>query len=243
MGERDVITHVKCFLRVDDTPLLEAVAELPPPDPEAFDEYWRDTDNPLWAEMQDPSGFERPEYVMRDKLAPWAWSVLDRDALEAEGLAKWRAILAGRTKPVSTDDLVARLAALEKQLAAKPAPEAAPPPSPVVVALEGMEALRAKIDGVRKTGSIDTSGVDDLEPLTPDDLINMVADNPPGSAAELENTVRVIRGEARRRFTELLNVELSGLEQERAVGSAHANPKREQQIEYLLGLFARLGEI
>ena len=118
VGERDVITHVKCSLHMDDIQLLEAVAELPPPDSDAFDEYWRDTDNPLWAEMQDPSGFERPEYVMRDKLAPWAWSVLDKEALEAEGLAKWREIIASReaTRRPSAEE---RLAALEAKLAAQ----------------------------------------------------------------------------------------------------------------------------
>lgn len=112
MGEREVITGVICRLSMHETPLLEATAELPPPDPEAFADYWRDADHPLWNEMQDPSGFERPEYVQRDKLAPWAWSVLDKAALEAEGLAKWREILAARhATPAPT--LAERLAALE----------------------------------------------------------------------------------------------------------------------------------
>jgi hypothetical protein len=122
VGERDVITHVKCFLRVNDIPLLEAIAELPAPDPQAFTEYWSDTDNINWSEMQDPAGFERPEYVQRDKLAPWAWSVLDRDALEADGLAKWREIVAEREatrKPTAEE----RLAALEALLNSKTPPE------------------------------------------------------------------------------------------------------------------------
>lgn len=104
-----------------------------------------------------------------------------------------------------------------------------------------LEALKAKIDAVRNGGSA-PSGVDDLPALTPADLLNMVEDNPPGSAAELENAVRALRGEGRRRFAELLNEELSALEQLRKVGKAGADPRREHDIQYLLGLFARLGE-
>lgn len=130
VGERDVITHVRCSLRMDETPLLEAVAELPAPDPQAFDEYWQDADHPLWEQMQDPPGFEQPKHVQRDKLAPWAWSVLDRDALEAEGLAKWRAILAARqTEPAP--DLAAELRALRERLDAMTAREPAPEPAPI----------------------------------------------------------------------------------------------------------------
>lgn len=104
-----------------------------------------------------------------------------------------------------------------------------------------LEALKAKIDRVRQTGSVDPSSVDDIEPLTTNDLINMVADDPPGSAVELEEAVRAIKGEARRRFSEQLNVELAELKNSR--GMAGEDLKREQQVEYLLGLFARLGEI
>lgn len=104
-----------------------------------------------------------------------------------------------------------------------------------------LEELLAKIDRVRATGSVDPSGVDDIAPLNTDDLINMVADNPPGSAAELEEAVRAIKGEARRRFSEQLNVELAELKNSR--GLAGEDLQREQQVEYLLGLFARLGEI
>ena len=129
VGEHDVITHVKCSLRVDDIPLLDAVAELPAPDPEAFTEYWQDADHPLWEQMQDPPGFEQPKHVQRDKLAPWAWSVLDREALEAEGLAKWRAIVAARrTEPQV--DLAAELAALRERLDALTARDPAPEPEP-----------------------------------------------------------------------------------------------------------------
>jgi len=122
------------------------------------------------------------------------------------------------------------------------APEPEPTPEPIDAGILGpLEALKAKIDRVRATGSVDPSGVDDIEPLTTADLVNMVADNPPGSAAELEEAVRAIKGEARRRFSEQLNVELAELKNSR--GLAGEDLKREQQVEYLLGLFARLGEI
>jgi len=94
---------------------------------------------------------------------------------------------------------------------------------------------------VRMTGSIDASSVDDIEPLTTNDLVKMVADDPPGSSAQLEHAVRSVRGEARRRFSEQLNVELAELKNSR--GMAAENLPREQQIEVLLGLFVRVGEI
>lgn len=150
VGEHDVITHVKCSLRVDDIPLLEAIAELPAPDPQAFTEYWQDTDNPLWVDMQDPSGFERPEFIMRDKLATWAWSVLDKAALEAEGLAKWRAIVAAR-RPEPQVDLAAELAALRERLDALTAKEQAPEPEPeshfadLMLADETIDDARARL--------------------------------------------------------------------------------------------------
>ena len=53
--------------------------------------------------------------------------------------------------------------------------------------------------------------------------------------------MRAIRGTSRRRLSELLNVELAELRNAR--GMVGEDLVREQQIEYLLGLFARLGEI
>jgi len=45
----------------------------------------------------------------------------------------------------------------------------------------------------------------------------------------------------RKKFTELLNVELAELQQER--GGPKENLKRENEIEALLNLFARVGEM
>ncbi len=147
--------------------------------------------------------------------------------------------------------LEARLAALEAQdeptapSVAEDAPDAPPPetvPEPqseaaepvynsVEVLLGPLEELKARIDAVR-------AGEDLLEV---EDLLEMVVDNPPGSSRHLEDAVRAIRGTSRRRLSELLNVELAELRNAR--GMVGEDLVREQQIEYLLGLFARLGEI
>jgi|JI10StandDraft_1071094.scaffolds.fasta_scaffold379189_3 hypothetical protein len=94
-----------------------------------------------------------------------------------------------------------------------------------------LEALKAKIDAVR-AGKAE---------MSPDELIEMHKDNPPGAAQKLEDAVRALKGEARRKLSELLNVELAELKNNR--GMAGQDLEREQQIEYLLGLFTRLGEI
>jgi hypothetical protein len=111
-----------------------------------------------------------------------------------------------------------------------PAPE--PTPEPIDASIIGpLEALKAKIDAVR-AGS---------QELTPDELISMHRDDPPGAAAKLEDAIRALKGDARRKLSELLNVELAELKNLR--GMAGEDREREQGIEYLLGLFTRLGEI
>lgn len=94
-----------------------------------------------------------------------------------------------------------------------------------------LEELKAKIDAVRAGA----------QEMTPDELLQMYRDEPPGAAAKLEDAVRALKGEARRKLSELLNVELAELKNLR--GMAGEDREREQQIEYLLGLFTRLGEI
>lgn len=102
---------------------------------------------------------------------------------------------------------------------------------PVEEVVGPLEALKAKIDAVRAG----------QQELTPDELLQMYRDDPPGAAAKLEDAVRALKGEARRKLSELLNVELAELKNLR--GMAGEDREREQQIEYLLGLFTRLGEI
>lgn len=113
-----------------------------------------------------------------------------------------------------------------------------PEPEPVTIPQPGadrivapLEQLKARIDAVR---------ADEAEPEV-DELLDMVVDNPPGAARQLEDAVRAIRGQSRRRLSELLHVELAELRNSR--GLVGEDLVREQQIEYLLGLFARLGEI
>lgn len=114
-------------------------------------------------------------------------------------------------------------------------PEPVPRPEmdeePIEAILGPLEELKLKIDAVR-------AGLQEMEV---DELLDMVVDNPPGAARELEDAVRAIRGQSRRRLSELLNVELAELRNSR--GLVGEDLVREQQIEYLLGLFARLGEI
>lgn len=102
---------------------------------------------------------------------------------------------------------------------------------PVEEVVGPLETLKAKIDAVRAG----------QQELTPDELLQMYRDDPPGAAAKLEDAVRALKGEARRKLSELLNVELAELKNLR--GMAGEDREREQQIEYLLGLFTRLGEI
>jgi hypothetical protein len=175
----------------------------------------------------------------------WAGSggeVLDMEEVRATMLDRKiaEALKEAELVNVAFDEIMKRISGASAAPSEPPAPE--PTPEPIDADILGpLEALKAKIDAVRATGSVDPSGVDDIEPLTTADLVNMVADNPPGSAAELEEAVRALKGEARRRFSEQLNVELAELKNSR--GLAGEDLKREQQVEYLLGLFARVGEI
>lgn len=56
-----------------------------------------------------------------------------------------------------------------------------------------------------------------------------------------EDVIQKLTAAKRRKFTELLNVELAELQQER--GGPREDLEREAEIEKLLGLFARVGEM
>lgn len=56
-----------------------------------------------------------------------------------------------------------------------------------------------------------------------------------------EDVIQKLTKAKRKKFTELLNVELAELQQER--GGPHEDRSREAEIEKLLGLFARVGEM
>ncbi len=223
VGERDVITHVRCSLRMDEVPLLEAVAELPAPDLDAFAEYWTDTDNPLWTDMQDPAGFERPEFIQRDKLAPWAWSVLDKAALEAEGLAKWRAILAARQadiKPSAEDRIAALEAALRERVEARDRSVFAEAPL-----LPAPDALMS-----------------DYGPVGDDDITgDMLLDAFEADEAETVAVVQTLSALRLKHLSEQLNVERARLDREHQATGV-ANP-RSASIDRLLGLLTRRGEV
>ena len=73
--------------------------------------------------------------------------------------------------------------------------------------------------------------------LTTDDLLTSMRSD----AAVTEDVVQKLSRAKRKKFTELLNVELAELQQER--GGPKENLKRENEIEALLNLFARVGEM
>lgn len=68
-----------------------------------------------------------------------------------------------------------------------------------------------------------------------------IASNIPAAIAELMEPGETLTHDVRRKLTERLNVELAELKNLR--GLAGEDLKREAEIEKLLGLFARLGEI
>lgn len=96
------------------------------------------------------------------------------------------------------------------------APElsASPPPSPAVVALEGMEALKAKIDAGRAS--------------VPADMVEALAGEDVSSPAAIQ------------KLTERLNIEKAELRRERAAGDMPT--EREKQVDRLLNWLAQFGE-
>jgi hypothetical protein len=75
------------------------------------------------------------------------------------------------------------------------------------------------------------------ENLKPGDLLDVMRSNPEAA----EQVVRKLTRSKRKKFTELLNVEQAELLQER--GGPREDLKREGEIERLLDLFARVGEM
>ena len=76
--------------------------------------------------------------------------------------------------------------------------------------------------------------------VTSDDLLEFMQKDT-GDFEATRDLIAKLSGDKRRRFTELLNVELAELQQKR--GAAGEDLKREADIEQLLGLFARVGEM
>lgn len=121
-----------------------------------------------------------------------------------------------------------------------PAPAPEPTPDPMGDALERQRIANARL--LHKD--------DDLNPQAPSDwdmdgqgvveAMPAVSNVPPEIAALLDDGETLTR-DVRRKLTERLNVELAELKNLR--GLAGEDLKREAEIEKLLGLFARLGEI
>lgn len=147
--------------------------------------------------------------------------------------------------------LRARIAELESSnhidLSERPVEESPipPPPSPAVVALEKMEALKAKVDGARvhpEVAALLTEGEtppDAIERLTPDEdaLLDLGASL---SEEALEEALRFIPRSAREKWMEGLHGTHADLRLKR--GTDKENLHREAQVTRMMTLLGRVGE-
>lgn len=162
--------------------------------------------------------------------ADWEGLARDLDRIAREryeaGKAEAKPEPVAEAAPPAVDPRDAELAALRARIAElessnhidlseRPVEESPipPPPSPAVVALDAMEALKARVDAGRK--------------VIPDQIGVLMQE---GETFE----------EARDRLTPDLNRELAKLKNAR--GLAGEDLEREAEIETLLGMLSRLGE-
>lgn len=129
----------------------------------------------------------------------------------------------------------------------EPEPEPAPAePEPSADMLHELDALKdlvaeqaAEIERLRNQPDPHNFPVNLTEKLS---AYGDVADEASLTTADLtEDVIQKLTAAKRKKFTELLNVELAELQQER--GGPRENLPREAEIEKLLGLFARVGEM
>ena len=127
-------------------------------------------------------------------------------------------------------------------------PEPQPEPAPVIDLAAENEALRRRIaeleameapllpapDALMSDWGEVGADEDAEAALTTDDLLR--ADD-----EAVADVVAKLSRQRRKRFTELLNVELAELQQSR--DGPHEDRKREAKVERLLGVFARVGEM
>lgn len=120
-----------------------------------------------------------------------------------------------------------------------------PPPSPAVVALDAMEALKARMDAARvhpEVAALLTEGEtapDAIERLTPDEdaLLNLGASL---SEEALEEALRAIPRSAREKWMEGLHGTHADLRLKR--GTDKENLQREAQVTRMMTLLGRVGE-
>jgi len=124
------------------------------------------------------------------------------------------------------DDLINKLREendrLRKELEARDAPVGLPP-NPAETKLSDYGEVGEEAD------------------LEPDHLLDFMRADKSEDMADTGDIIAKLSSAKRKRFTELLNVELAELQQMR--GAAGENLTRETEIEKLLGLFARVGEM
>jgi hypothetical protein len=123
-------------------------------------------------------------------------------------------------------------------------PEPAPAePEPVIPDTSELDALRARLAELEaENARLKTPAEPHNFPANMSDRLTDWAEPGDLTTDQLtEDVIQKLTKEKRKKFTELLNVELAELQQER--GGPREALSREAEIEKLLGLFARVGEM
>lgn len=190
--------------------------------------------------------------------ADWEGLARDLDRIARERHEAGKAEAKPEPAPPAVDPRDAELAALRARIAElessnhidlseRPVEESPipPPPSPAVVALEKMEALKARVDGARvhpEVAALLTEGEtppDAIERLTPDEdaLLDLGASL---SEEALEEALRFIPRSAREKWMEGLHGTHADLRLKR--GTDKENLHREAQVTRMMTLLGRVGE-
>lgn len=126
----------------------------------------------------------------------------------------------------------------------EPEPEPAPAePEPVIPDTSELDALRARLAELEaENARLKTPAEPHNFPENMSDkLVDWDTEASLTTADLTEDVIQKLTKAKRKKFTELLNVELAELQQER--GGPREALGREAEIEKLLGLFARVGEM
>lgn len=252
----DVITHIEWSARAWEG-VFEAKetgrAALPSPDPELVAQYLirptpeQERRGVSWDDLADPPGFIRAEWVERRELHPWLFEQIDREALEAELIAKIRKLQAPKVAPLGYEDEAPepdpRDEELERLRAERDAEKAAREAAEKRLAeLEARDAPVGLPPNPAETKLSDYGPVGDEaaeREITSDHLIDTIRTD----AIAAQEVIAKLSQDGRRRITELLNVEKVELRNKRNAGQASdADLERLADVDRLLNLFARVGE-
>lgn len=164
----------------------------------------------------------------------WRSLAADLDRIARELEARLAEELAERVEP-------------EPVAVVEPEPEPEPEPAPAepepVIDTSELDALRARLAELEaENARLKTPAEPHNFPANMSDRLTDWAEPGDLTTDQLtEDVIQKLTKEKRKKFTELLNVELAELQQER--GGPREALSREAEIEKLLGLFARVGEM